>query len=671
MDDAFNPYHAWLGLDDELAQPNFYEILRLAPTESDETRINAAVDKAMARVRSHRPGENAAAWSKLLDELQSARNCLNDAEKRREYDERLRGSAAKAPVPPPDKPFNPAKLVEPKASSSDDGQPSMSFQPTTAPVSYAFPPGMMAHKASPPAPDAAPAPAPMQPYLPQGGPSPATPNSNSPSEATGAYQPNAAFPPSVMGVPSQMMPYGAPQATWQPTAAAPNPMSPYYAAQAPVVPSYGWQPAVPPAGPAVAPPVAQVASPAFDPMAPVQYPQAMATPGFGTNSAPVASAPVAMAIPTAQLAAPAWQSPTAIVATSPQVAVPVGNVGTPVGSAPSNPLSNVEATTNTFRSRPIARKKSPMGLLVGAAVAAVGMGIVGILALTMNSPNQELAERKDPPQPPPVVDPTPQPKPAPPPGIPEHEKTRPKPTPKPVDPPAEMAKPEPTPPITDEPKPEMKPEPSPANPETPEPPKPEPPKPEPPESTGMTPADAAQFARSMKTARTALGDYTFDEAETALTVAEQLAKTPETSGQVMRLKQVASLAKQFREAMVRTLNKLGAGEVIKIGTSTEAAVVESSPDKIILRIRGQNRTYSINSMPIGLAANLGDRSLDTNDPISKVAKGAYVWIGKECGPDELIKVKAWWEEAQLNGADIVGELSKVFSDKYGDEKNDE
>jgi hypothetical protein len=85
MSDDFNPYREWLGL--KSAAPNYYELLGVALQETDKATIAAAAERAIARVRSVRPGPRAREWSRLLDELRGAKECLTDAEKRARYDE--------------------------------------------------------------------------------------------------------------------------------------------------------------------------------------------------------------------------------------------------------------------------------------------------------------------------------------------------------------------------------------------------------------------------------------------------------------------------------------------------------------------------------------------------------------------------------------------------------
>jgi hypothetical protein len=77
-------------------------LLSLNRFESDAEQIARAADAAMAKVRQIRPGEHAAQWSRLLDQLNAAKTCLLDPAKRKVYDARLTNpAAAKARQPAP------------------------------------------------------------------------------------------------------------------------------------------------------------------------------------------------------------------------------------------------------------------------------------------------------------------------------------------------------------------------------------------------------------------------------------------------------------------------------------------------------------------------------------------------------------------------------------------
>lgn len=196
---------------------------------------------------------------------------------------------------------------------------------------------------------------------------------------------------------------------------------------------------------------------------------------------------------------------------------------------------------------------------------------------------------------------------------------------------------------------------------------PTPPEPTPPAMEQPTRADLLALKKALTTAREALSEQNFAEAEAQIKVAEQHAKTDELRDMVDRLAQVIDMTRQFREAVVAAIQGLEAGEAFQVGSSTQVGVVETFPDKVILRVAGQNRTYRVEDLPPGLAVALADMKLDTSDPVNRVIKGAYLMSGKNIDPDVIQKAKTWWDEAQLGGADTT-KLMPFLKDKYDFEK---
>jgi hypothetical protein len=72
----FNPYHQWLGLGPQIRRPDPSQLLGLKPGETDVDKIRHAAEQAQQRVRSYSPGPRVADWSRLLAEIESAKNEL-------------------------------------------------------------------------------------------------------------------------------------------------------------------------------------------------------------------------------------------------------------------------------------------------------------------------------------------------------------------------------------------------------------------------------------------------------------------------------------------------------------------------------------------------------------------------------------------------------------------
>jgi curved DNA-binding protein CbpA len=89
--EPFNPYRQWL----ELAvdrPPDYYTLLSLPAFSDDRQAIAAAAARAATRVRGFKPGPHAREWSRLLDEIREARECLSDPVRKATYDQTLRGA---------------------------------------------------------------------------------------------------------------------------------------------------------------------------------------------------------------------------------------------------------------------------------------------------------------------------------------------------------------------------------------------------------------------------------------------------------------------------------------------------------------------------------------------------------------------------------------------------
>lgn len=321
MADAFNPYSEWLGLPADQTEPNHYQLLCLPPFEGDAARIATAADRAMSRVRGFRPGANARAWSKLLDELLLAKGKLLDLDRKSEYDAELRESGVSektepsaatpantttaAPVPfdprfPPGMGPNSGKAPT-KENTAPAPEPERSRIPAPAPVTpapVAPAPAAVAPVAPSSAPTAwpssmmhpvAPAPAvlPQQPAPTQPAPVPSQPQPAPLAQPMyGAPQPQPGYAPQGYaqpgypqssypqpGYPQQPVPQypGAPQYGMQPAypqPLAPQPMAPQYGAPAYPQPGYAPQ------------------QPAYQQPAPVAYGQPYGMPTPPTPPAP-------------------------------------------------------------------------------------------------------------------------------------------------------------------------------------------------------------------------------------------------------------------------------------------------------------------------------------------------------------------------------------------------
>lgn len=85
----FDPYHKWLGIPKDQRPPTHYQLLGIAPGETDAEVIDEAAVRQTTHIRAYQIGEHAAHCTRILNEIAQAKLTLVHPAKRRAYDEQL------------------------------------------------------------------------------------------------------------------------------------------------------------------------------------------------------------------------------------------------------------------------------------------------------------------------------------------------------------------------------------------------------------------------------------------------------------------------------------------------------------------------------------------------------------------------------------------------------
>lgn len=664
MSDTFNPYGEWLGLDPALTQPNRYEVFGLEPFESDADKISHAADRAIAKVRGFRPGQRAAYWAKLLDELRDAKNCLLDTTKKAAYDQQLRQQQAGSP-PESDSanqpsaqadapsstskgpaPFNPmyppgmggnlnetqrpttaptaAQKSAGRASSAPgSSKPTAPADPSMYPPTTANVPVLEAATSEPSQPDSEPRYSDIDASLPPG----AAAGYGSATTAV-PYPQSSGLPPTAYGNAAAAMPYS--------TAGAADPMAPMNSLAASQaadqVPSDAFMPA---------------AYNPMDPMAPMPLNPMAAAP----NAAPLADQYYGTPVP----AAGGWPAAAGPAAAS------LGMTPAGYGSASATPAAGsagpqIGGQKSTAQFALERQQRARQKLMIGGAAVGVILlfGAIGAYAFRNTlSGVFSVAQKEDDPTPEPTPPVTPTPTPTPDPAV----DVNPTPTPIPTPTPTPTPTPIPTPP---DPMPTPTPTPDPTPTPTPTPPTPTPaPMPE----VKLNLDELQALGAALTTAKKALAEKTFDVADAEIAKAEGLAKLPEHQAKVERMKLVAGYVKQFWDAVVEGVKKLDALDELKYSPTAIVVVVEASPDMLVYKVSGVTQRFPPRQLPDGLARLIADRVLAPNDPATRVVKGALYAVNADKSPEYRSEAQELWEEAALIGADTK-ELLLFLDDTY-------
>jgi hypothetical protein len=96
---GFDPYETWLGIPPDRRPPTHYDLLGLAPYESDPAAIDQAALRRMSKVRQHQLGPQSDLSQEILSELARARLILMDPDRRTDYDAKLQTRSETRPGP--------------------------------------------------------------------------------------------------------------------------------------------------------------------------------------------------------------------------------------------------------------------------------------------------------------------------------------------------------------------------------------------------------------------------------------------------------------------------------------------------------------------------------------------------------------------------------------------
>lgn len=88
-DASFDPYRKWLGIPPSEQPPNYYRLLGIPLFEGDPDVIINAADRQIGHVRRFQAGQYAEICQRVLSELTTARLCLLDPVRKRDYDQKL------------------------------------------------------------------------------------------------------------------------------------------------------------------------------------------------------------------------------------------------------------------------------------------------------------------------------------------------------------------------------------------------------------------------------------------------------------------------------------------------------------------------------------------------------------------------------------------------------
>jgi len=178
-----------------------------------------------------------------------------------------------------------------------------------------------------------------------------------------------------------------------------------------------------------------------------------------------------------------------------------------------------------------------------------------------------------------------------------------------------------------------------------------------PEPPVATPEQIRQVQAALRNVRQLLADRDMPGAKAALEEAQKAAGESSIKESVIPTEALVHYVGEFWSAVSAAMLKL-AGSEVQVG-DTKVFVIETGPDRILIRWAGSNRNFTKQTMPAGLARKIAENWLEKS-ATSKVIVGAFLAVDptmlENGGKD---KARALWNEAGASGADVADLLKAL------------
>ena len=138
--------------------------------------------------------------------------------------------------------------------------------------------------------------------------------------------------------------------------------------------------------------------------------------------------------------------------------------------------------------------------------------------------------------------------------------------------------------------------------------------------------------------------------------------------QTARLDQAGQLLKISAESFEEAKIKAKGASSLKVG-ATEVSIVESTPEKLIIRAQGKNQSYEWDKLPFGIAAAVCDLGLSESAPVDIAARAIFFSIHpfyQEAAKSNNLVTKRidGWFERSLGKESIRADLKQFLTDRY-------
>ncbi|HVU86415.1 MAG TPA: hypothetical protein VHD36_03775 [Pirellulales bacterium] len=165
-------------------------------------------------------------------------------------------------------------------------------------------------------------------------------------------------------------------------------------------------------------------------------------------------------------------------------------------------------------------------------------------------------------------------------------------------------------------------------------------------------AQAAKVRQTLEKARNALARGELENVDQLLNLAMADAATDRLRGDVEGVRTLRSCVGSFNNAVRESLKTVTSNTELEYGGDVVIVVeVSRDRDRLVARIKGQNRDFRVEQLPADLAAALAERWLAKDDVNSRAFIGAY--LTTTARNEYVERGRAMLREAQAAGSDVA------------------
>jgi len=163
-----------------------------------------------------------------------------------------------------------------------------------------------------------------------------------------------------------------------------------------------------------------------------------------------------------------------------------------------------------------------------------------------------------------------------------------------------------------------------------------------------TPAPNDPFMKQVKAIKASLSGRDLVKAEKQLKELREMAKTDEQQESVQRMELLNDYIVGFWKAVAESVKGMQTPAEIAVGDKTRIVITEVARTYIVVHTGGQNRRYTIDTVPSGVAYAIAAQWFDKS-PKNKLYIGAFYAIDEQ---GSLEKARSLWQEAAKAGVNI-------------------